>query len=139
MEKLVVSSPSIAQRLRRVLANIAADRRLANETRYVPPVIWRGGMRLQPTLRWARPSKRVAQDDGRPKGMSGRQWKRLQKAEHTLARNTHLDNPTLGLVERTVAMKRIHAAHASCDKPNPGAKFRASGGQRRLRVVEYER
>jgi hypothetical protein len=156
MEKLVVSSPGIAQRIHRVLAGFAEKRLFSNESRYMPPVIWRGGMRLQPNLRFARAASRPARDEGRPKEMSGRQWKRLKKSEHHVARVGHdmavakadwketkaPEAARLAIVlsrEVSKHQRRIHAAHASCDKPSTGAKFRAGGGQRRLRIVEYER
>jgi hypothetical protein len=139
MQKIAVGSLNVSQRIRRMLAAIAEKNRLMNETRYVPPFIWRKGMRLQPSLRFARHSEHTPRDDGRPKGMSGRQWKRLQKAERMLAARSSFERvnaknigPILSLDE---CGRRINRAHASCDPPSPGTPFRRTGAQRRLRMT----
>jgi hypothetical protein len=157
MTTLAVGSQNVMQRIRRMMAAMATSRRFVNETRYQPPQIWRHGMRLQPSLRYANPSTRAAQDEGRPKEMSGRQWKRLKKAEHLLGRHQQLLSSIPGGIIREAfldgrpiksakdawranaefhkgeeARRRIHMAHASCDRPKPGHPFR---GSRRLRTL----
>src|SRR5258708_1596376 len=135
MRTIAVGSSNVMQRIRRMLAGMAEKQRTINETRYQPPQIWRRGMRLQANLRYARPARHLGQDDGRPKGMTGRQWKRLQKAEHALTMRSSAEkfkNTTRRTISLDEARRRIHAAHASCDRPSPGHPFR---GSRRLRTL----
>lgn len=161
MTTIAVGSANVMQRIRHMLAAMAVRQRAINETRYQPPQIWRRGMRLQPNLHYARPAKHHGADDGRPKGMSGRQWKRLKKAEHRVANHTHLiearGGPNAPITEtfldgRPVRSRKdahraareyfegrrsrriIQLAHNSCDQPSPGHPY--IGGRRLRTLIE---
>ena len=140
MRKMAIGSENVVSRIRRMLAVMQEKARLRNVNRYEPPIIWRQGMRMQRNLHGARRVEhRRAPDDGRPAGMSGRQWKRLQKAERILgSRSSSEKVAAQQIAEGTLSieecLRRIARAHASCDRPDTGMPFRRPGSQRRLRV-----
>lgn len=110
------------------------------------------GMRqLRASLRRARPAnvqrdehgRRIGIDSGRPKEMSGRQWKRLKRAQHRLAQLQRqtlqeygaIQAPTRALIEQMVECRRqISRAHNSCDRPHPGHPY--IGGRRLRTTIE---
>jgi hypothetical protein len=69
----------------------------------------------------------IGQDDGRPPGMTGRQWKRLRKAEHALRLLPLGGHPNIDAA-RIECRKRIDGAHrlAELRALTPGVKFRPS-------------
>jgi hypothetical protein len=128
----IVSSPNVLQRIRRMMATIAEAHRKSNETRYQSPIIWRRGLRLQSPLRSARPAdvKRrpngsvYGLDDGRPAGMSGRQWKRLKRATRRMGTSV----VGVSVDRQRECTKIINRAHELADRrrTQPGVRFRNS-------------
>lgn len=124
----IIHAPGSVQRM---FDAISKMHRARVQGKYQAPAIRGREIRTQPNLREARPAAhKRAQDEGRPKEMSGRQWKRLKKAERCLAARG-----TEGVFQRQRAplgfhecRERIDRAHASCDRPDTGHPFIGRGG-----------